>query len=1187
MQLKKIELQGFKSFADRTEIEFLNGVTTIVGPNGSGKSNISDAVRWVLGEQSVKNLRGSKMEDVIFAGTQNRKKQGFAYVSIYLDNSDKTLPIEYSEVVVTRKIYRTGETGYYINDSECRLKDVQELFMDTGIGKDGYSIISQGKIDEILSNNSEQRRNIFEEASGIVKYKVRKEEASRKLEDTNINLVRVNDVLAEIENNINDLEQKANIAKKYLDLKEKLKYIDVKLFLKSVQKNNEGVGQIDQNIAIFQNDKKQEEKYAIDIEKQKTDLKSKLKDISDSIDLTQQNYYQNQTKYEKLNSNISIVNEKILNLKNDIERLEEEIDSDTTNVTDLKEEINKKTVKKEQLFNDKKKFEIQLKQKQQEYQNLREGMDQKQLEIEKLKADIETYSSEKYSLNEKNSSFLATIEADQKQLEYISKSQNNDSFQKIKQQQDQIVLNLKQNSQKVEEIKKELSNLKNEEYQQTSEKSQINNRKQEIMQELMTIKSKYNYLKNLEDENEGYYRSVKEVLNYSKSSLMPGVYGSVSSIISTQQKYEYAIEIALGGYLQNVVVKSDIEAKKLISYLKQNSLGRVTFLPLDSIKPYTNESASSFKKFEGFIGMATDLVDYDPKYQKAVHLALNRVVIVDNLENAIAISKQIHTSVKIVTLSGELISSSGSITGGQNKVKSSGLIGRQDKLKKLQELQIKYQEDIDKILQKQKEIDLKASEISKNKHEKENELNQANIDEATLNEKYSNILKEFKKQETMQKSSQELKLNLEQEIKNLNECVQKNKNQIEDLTRKSLEKKVIVDEYTRFNKEKIQKSNLLNEDITDLKISLSSFDESVSSIDEMKDKIEQDIKNFEQAILKKKNQIEVSNTKLKQYDQKILDINKEINAMNEFENKYSEILQNLKLQKDKCIKNQEVLDVKTMQSVAKLDKIKEEITKLESKKIKYNLEIENLKNNIWDDYELTISSAKKYIESIPVNQDQSISNLDFDKQKKSIEESIKDLGIVDVGSIEEYKKTKKRFDFITSQKQDLDQTKTKLQNLIENMTTLMKQQFESQFKLIATNFEQTFKELFGGGKAKIELENCDNVLESGIEIKVEPPGKKLQNMMLLSGGERSLTAIALLFAILKIKAPPFCILDEIEAALDDVNVQRFAKYIKKYSDNTQFIVITHRKGTMEVASSVYGITMQEYGISKVISMKMA
>lgn len=1117
MQLKKIELQGFKSFADRVEIQFLSGVTTIVGPNGSGKSNISDAIKWVLGEQSVKTLRGSKMEDVIFAGTQNRKKVGFAEVSMYLDNSDLSLPVEYKEVVVSRKLYRTGESGYYINGNECRLKDIQELFMDTGIGKDGYSIISQGKIDEILSNKSEERRAIFEEASGIVKYRTRKEEAQKKLESTNENLSRVYDVLSEIQNNIGTLEKKAETAKKYLSLKEKLKSVEVMLFIKNVKENAEKLEALEDNIVTFQNDKALEEQVALDLEKAKNNIKERLEEILNTIDLIQTKYYESENENEKLNYTINLANEKITNSKINIERLNSEIVSDNSNISLLTDEISKKLLKEQALNQDKIRFQNELEQKQNEYNNLAESMSQKDLEIENIKSQIEITLSRKYEINELNSSIFANIDSSNKQLDLSLKAKDKNISQKdsISLEQTSILEDINRNNKALNEIELNIKNLEDELNKFNNDKSDISNKLHDLNTKLMTMKSKYNYLKNLENENEGYYKSVKSVLDYAKSNSMNNVFGTVASIISTEEKYEYAIEIALGGYLQNIVVENDNVAKNLINYLKQNSYGRATFLPLNSIKKYDNENSSKFKNFPGFIGLATDLIKYDLKFSNVISLALNRTIIVDNIDNAIQISKTLKSSVKIVTLDGELIASSGSITGGQTKLKSNGLIGRSEKIEELKTNIIKFEDDVKLLNEKASSFKEHEAKINEAINEQTQNRNNINIELATLNEKFNNVQKETQRIEEHAKNELEFQNRLQAEINLFEKNIEANKlelAQIEDALSKN---QAIVDEYVRYNKDKQQAINLLNEDITNLKISLSSFEESVSSIDEIKLKIQSDIANFKNSILKKQKQIDEYKQDISKNEDLIKLTKENIDNLSNVKTEYSSKIENFKAEKAECTKKQDILELKTLQSVSKIDKIKEEISKLENKKVKYELEIENLKNSMWDDYELTLSSAKQYLETIP---EMNESEIDLNKIGKNLHEEIKNLGDIDVNSIEEYKLTKERFDFISSQKEDLEQTKSKLENLISNMTVIMKQQFSSQFKIITENFNKTFKELFGGGRATLYLSDENNVLESGIEIEVEPPGKKLQSMMLLSRRRKSAYCYCFTFCNIKNKS---------------------------------------------------------------------
>lgn len=1180
MQLKKLEIQGFKSFADKTEILFLDGITTIVGPNGSGKSNISDAIRWVIGEQSAKNLRGTKMEDVIFAGTEARKKVGFAEVSMYLDNSDGTLPIDYSEVIVTRRVYRSGESNYLINGNECRLKDIQAIFMDTGLGKDGYSIISQGKVDELLSNKSEERRHVFEEAAGIVKYRTRKEEATRKLENTQSTLQRVGDVIAEIEKTIGPLEVKAQTAKKFLQLRDELKLLDVKLFINSVDNNAENIQKVEEMLNTLQEDIEKQESLSSQNETKKAELKQKIQELADKIEELREKFFQVENEKEKLNSKISLLDANSNAANANINRLNNEILEDKEKVNLLKEELEKRAQKRENVFKNKEKFEIELKQKEEELSKIVATLDEKGMQIEELKKVIDSNNDRKFELKNQISSIDATIEAERKQLEEKKKQNEKNIFVKdnlnfelaeISQNLGYKNKELKETNEKVDEIE---ANIK-----QVQEKiDQLDEKKSEANQSLMTIKAKYNYLVNLENENEGYSKSVRSILDYAKTNSK--VHGTIANIINTEEKYEYAIEIALGGFIQNIVVEDELIAKNLITYLNNNSLGRVTFLPLDSLSNVQDVNNKVLKN-EGVVGIAYDLVTYDKKYEKAIKLALANTVVVDNIDNAIMLSKKIKNSLRIVTLSGELIAQTGSITGGKTASRSGGVIGRKEKIAELEKV----------IYNKQSELEEFKKDISKLEDERNNikeELSQITpnkealvIEIATLTEKRENIKKEIEKIENQKQSFTQVLEEINKNLENMEKSLEDNNQEIFNIDVQNAKQQEEIDEYTRFNRERQKELDTLNEDVVNLKISLSSFDETVSSIDEMREKIQNDISNFENTITKKNDEIVQINEQIKQYNEEIIQIKETIENSSKIKEQYSTDTDALKEEKSKYEQDMEQIDTSIVNTLNTLNSIKEEKAKVESRKIKFEMELTNLKNKMWEEYELTVSSSKALItdnEEINVKQ--------VEKDANRIRKEIKDLGEVNISSIEEYKSTKERYDFILNQKNDLEETKKKLENLISNMTSIMKQQFTKNFKLITENFNATFKKLFGGGKAELKLSDENDVLNSGIEIEVQPPGKKLQSMSLLSGGERALTATALLFAILQIKSPPFCILDEIEAALDDVNVHRFAEYIKEYSKKNQFIVITHRKGTMEVASSVYGVTMQEYGISKVVSMKL-
>ena len=1180
MELKKLELQGFKSFADKTEIIFLDGITTIVGPNGSGKSNISDAIRWVIGEQSAKNLRGSKMEDVIFAGTEARKKIGFAEVSMYLDNSDGTLPIDYNEVIVTRRVYRSGESNYLINGTECRLKDIQALFMDTGLGKDGYSIISQGKVDEILSNKSEERRHIFEEAAGIVKYRTRKEEAQRKLENTETTLTRVGDVIAEIENNIEPLQKRAETAKEYLKLRDELKLLDVKLFINAVDNNSSNIEQIDDMLNTLSQDIEKQEALTHENEEKKIELKNKVNELTAKIEELREKFFQVENEKEKLNSKISLLEANINASTVNSQRLEGEITEDNEKINLLKEEMEKRMARRESVFQNKKKFEEELEQKETELNAIVATLDERGLEIEARKKTIEDNNDKKFDLKAENSSLSATIEAEEKNLEEKQKASEKSISQKdnLNFELNDILQVVSNKNKELDAINEKVSTFEEKLKGLQNTKDTLEEKRSQMNQDLMTAKAKLNYMVNLENENEGYSKSVKGILDYAKTNSK--VHGTIANIISTDEKYEYAIEIALGGFIQNIVVEDELIAKNLITYLNNNQIGRVTFLPLDNIVSVPDVN-NKVLKYDGVQGIAYELVSYDKKYEKAVRLALANTVIVDNMDNAIELSRKTKNSYRIVTLSGELVAQTGSITGGKTANRNAGVIGRKERIAELKKLVDQKQVELDKAKGEVLELEKQIEAEKKNYEEFLPQKEELVIEVATLNEKKEHIRKDIEKIDTQKETTKEEVEAIKANIEKLKETISSNEKSIFDIDVVNQKEQEEIDDYVRFNREKQKEIDILNEDVVNLKVSLSSFDETVSSIDEMKEKIEEDISNFNGSIEKKKAEIEAIKTQIEGFNAEIVETRETIENSSKTKEDFETNTNALKEEKSKYEQDLEQIDTGIVTTLNTLNSIKEERAKVESKKIKFEMELTNLKNKMWEDYELTIASSRPLIpegEEINIKQ--------TEKQANKLRKDIKDLGEVNISAIEEYQKTKERYDFIMNQKTDLEETKKKLENLIDNMTSIMKQQFETNFKVITENFNNTFKKLFGGGKAELKLSDENDILNSGIEIEVQPPGKKLQSMSLLSGGERALTATALLFAILQIKSPPFCILDEIEAALDDVNVHRFAEYIKEYSKKNQFIVITHRKGTMEVASSVYGVTMQEYGISKVVSMKL-
>ena len=1181
MYLKRLEMYGFKSFADKTVLDFMPGLTTVIGPNGSGKSNISDCIRWVLGEQSLKSLRGAKSEDIIFAGTQNRKPLGYAEASLVMDNSDSKLPIEYNEVIVTRRIYRSGESGYFINKTPCRLKDVLELFMDTGIGRDGYSIIGQGKIDEILSNKSEDRRHIFEEAAGIVKYRTRKAESEKKLEQTKLNLLRINDIISEIETNIGPLKNQSEKAKKYLSLRDELKNIEVGPFLYNIDEFKRQTEEIIENIDLLETQKVKEDENLNNLQTSKEDLKLVIDNLIEEIERIQNLGFEGNQKKEQYNSEIGIATERISNNKENYERYAVEIEELENRNKELEDEKNLKQEKKKNLYNNKEKFEKELKEKEEELAKHSKTLSDKEIEIESKKKIVQDNIDNKYEI-------IASLNTEKANLENLNKRETSlkseiqetisdlDSARANKEElgKNFYTLETSRNS-----ITKNIDSMKEEKDKSSEKLKEFDVRINSYQSEYRIKESRYRFLVETEKEKEGYSKSVKALLEATEkdSALGRGVHGILANLISVDKKYETAIEMTLGPTIQNIVTNSEEEATRLVNYLRDNNLGRASFLPITSVKGQKVTGVNT-RGVNGVIGVASDLITTDRKYEGIILNLLGRTVIVEDIEEAVKLAKQNSYKFKIVTLKGDVINPSGAISGGSVQVKTVSILGRGKEIKALEKELVEIKQKIEKVEKEKQDYENSISEILEKFETKQKEAQELEIVYATEKQKIDNIdLEILKLDAKLAKLRQDL-ANIGTEKKENSNLQENLNNQIKAIDEENETLGRVIEEFTNLNKDNQKYIDDLNFDITNLKISVSSFDESEVSINEMVERIDQDIQNNQTSISSKKEIREKILVDNKELEEKIEEIKVKIQELEK------EILGSTdkveKLKQDRVSKNEKLsnLEKEIEEQTSKIEDIKNHISKLDLKKSKIELELNQVINKMWEEYELTPNNTQDIKKCENPQEVQRTVN--------SIRSEIRELGSINVDSINEYKEMKERYDFMSEQRLDLEDSSNKLKKVISEMTETMKKQFAEQFKIINKNFGEVFAELFGGGKAELILADEENILECGIEIEVQPPGKKLQNMMLLSGGERAFTAIALLFAILKINPAPFCVLDEIEAALDDVNVYRFAEYLKKFSKDSQFLVITHRKGTMEAADTVYGITMEEKGISKLLSMKL-
>lgn len=1128
----------------------------------------------------MKSLRGTKSLDIIFAGTQNRKSLGFAEASLVFDNSDGALPIEYTEVTVTRKIYRSGETGYYINKVPCRLKDVLELFMDTGIGKDGYSIIGQGKIDEILSNKSEDRRNIFEEAAGIVKYRTRKQESEKKLERTKLNLLRINDILTEIETNIEPLKNQAEKAKRYLDLREELKSIEIGLFIYNIEKYKSTLEEIIKDEEIYTNQCNDEEGRLERIKQLKEELQNDIDDITVKIEEMSNIGFESQKEIEMLNSDINVADARILNNNENKSRFEKEIEEAQNRLEELKKEIEQKQEKQQNLKQNKEKFEKELKEKEEELANLTKKLSSKELEIENYKLQVEANIDKKYEL----------------QSEINSKEINFDNYEKrqaqIKSEVASHISELDSTRLQKEDIAKEFYEIDSKRNKIVSSLEEINKKREEAdkkikayedeinryQSEIRIKESRLKFLIETEKEKEGYIKSVKSLLKDCENikELGKGMHGVLANIIEVPEEYQTAIEMCLGASLQNIVTETEEDAKKLVQHLRKNNLGRASFLPITSVRGRKLDKIKGHEK--GVVGIASDIVKFNKKYEQIVLNLLGRTVIVDNMETAIKVAKQNGYTFRIITIEGDVINPSGAITGGSVAKKTVNILGRGREIEKLEKETKKLREKVVELEKEKQEYEKSMEDTFEGATSLEKELQEIDITYATEKQKLVSIEENIAKIEQRVNKLKEEQANIEKEKEQTILRKQETQKEIENLTEETDKLNKVISEFADLNKDNQKYADDLNFDITNLKISVSSFDESEASIQEIQERINVEIENTNKSIENKQRQIEQikqDNFNLEkskeEIKEKINDIKKEV----ENSGVKIEQLKTQRVEKNEKLKKQENEITEKFKTI---EDLKAQIVKIDVKKTKIEEDINTIINKMWEEYELTPNAVKDYKkpENVVLTQ----------KNVNNLRKDLRELGSVNIDSIEEYKTMKERYDFMCEQRVDLEDTMSKLRKIINDMTATMKEQFKTQFEIINKNFAEVFKELFGGGNASLKLEDEENILECGIEITVQPPGKKLQNMMLLSGGEKAFTAIALLFAILKINPAPFCVLDEIEAALDDVNVYRFAEYLKKFSKNTQFLVITHRKGTMEAADTVYGVTMEENGISKLLSMKL-
>lgn len=1178
MFLKRLDIVGFKSFADRISVDFAGGVTAVVGPNGSGKSNITEAIRWVLGEQSAKSLRGSKMEDIIFAGSDTRKRLNMAEVTLTLDNGDQFLPIDYHEVSVTRRVYRSGESEFFINKQSCRLKDIIDLFMDSGLGKEAFSIISQGKVEEILSAKPEDRRTIFEEAAGVLKYKTRKKKAEIKLAETEENLNRVQDILYELNAQIEPLKMQASIAKDYLDKKEELKQHEVALLAHEIEELHDRWEALKRSV---EENRDRELELTSQIQKKEANLEEMRDQISaldESINDLQQVLLLASEELEKLEGKKEVLKERKKHAAQNEQQLKEQIAELTEQINQLLKEKEEQKSVYETCEKEVKELKSFLQKKENELLSLDGNIEEK---LEQLKSDyfekLNELASARNEINyiEEQLS-LRKVKADrldEANEKYISERKELKKEKgKIEAQLSKIGKTLQNQLSSYHTGLKTLESLK----QQYEKKESL---LYQAYQYLQKAKSKKEMLEAMQEDYTGFFQGVREVLK--AKNKLKGIHGAAIELLTTKHEYETAIEIALGAASQHIVVDDEESARQAIAFLKKNAFGRATFLPLSVIKGRSipKYQLSIAESHPDFIGIASQLVEYESAYKPIIENLLGNVIIAKTLEGANAIAKQIQYSHRIVTLEGDVVNPGGSMTGGAVKQKSPSFLTKnrelesiRDKIAEMEEKTASLEKEVKNLKQsiakKEKELDdLRevGSSLRMEEQALKGSLREIELKERNINDHLKLYDAEKIAYVEEQEKLDERKTKLLSSIEQMEGQIQQLDSEIRQLAEK---------------KEKQQKSKEeWMQEITELKIILAGKEESFKNSKEQLARLE---KEYHLAIQKKKEAEKDLQLLLDEIDRdhsgeiQLEEIKKE---KLEDKNKTIELIasrrrQRMSMQEELEREEKEWKELKRAHKQL-TDVLKDEEVKLN----RLDVELDQLLNYLQNEYKLTFEAAKA---RFPLQMEKE----EAKKKVKLIKLALEELGTVNLGAIDEYERVRERHEFLTEQRDDLLNAKETLFKVIAEMDEEMKKQFSQMFAKIRSQFDIVFKELFGGGKADLILTNPDDLLNTGVDIIAQPPGKKLQYLSLLSGGERALTAIALLFSILKVRPVPFCVLDEVEAALDEANVQRFSKFLKRFSENTQFIVITHRKGTMEEADALYGVTMQESGVSKVVSVRL-
>ena len=1178
MRLKSLQIQGFKTFPDKTKLSFEQGITSVVGPNGSGKSNISDAIRWVLGEQSPKSLRCSKMEDVVFNGTDKRKRQGYAEVTLNIDNSDRFLPFDGDEIAVTRRYYRSGESEYMINKAAVRLRDINELFMDTGLGRDGYSMIGQGKIDSIVSSKSEDRREIFEEAAGISRYRYRKTDAERKLKNTEENLLRLRDIVTELEERVGPLKKQSEKAQKFLELSQEKRGLEIALWLLTLDKSQDSLKQQEEKIAIAKNQYDSAELALAEIEEENDKIYEKTGVLSSKSEELRNRISSLDSEIAVKRAEISVAENDILHNSENIQRLRGEIEQADKNAGELIKTIAEKQEKITAL-------DFEITSKQREYAKISEQLNSINLDSSRSGDKLQELTSEL--------SALTTQSADVRVIDMTADSSINEltaRIESLKETNEEKNVQLKELGEmresyavQIKTVQDEISSAQNAISGLEMKLASKNKRRDELKAEsdrltldLNEHRRKISFLENLERNLEGFSKSVKVVVNASRQGRLKGICGPVSRVISVPGEYAVAIETALGSAMQNIVVESDEDAKQAIRYLKSSDGGRATFLPLNTIKSRELRE-NGLDDCYGYVGVAADLCSCEDRYNNILGSLLGKIVIAEDLNSAASIAKRYSYRFKVVTLDGQVVNAGGSLTGG-SQLRNTGVLSRASEIGRLKA-------QTESLIEKAKNAESSTEQLNRECAAIDAELLGTRADLSNRQQDLARMQAESKACDSEYVNTKEYIDNSEKEI---NDCLDRietlkkdraeAREKLTDLNLRIAAAEEKVNSVTGSRAQLTQKRERLSDTLQNIRLEIVRSQKDIDALNSEIVFAKNSGSDNEEKKSQLNSQIDGFNAAIEQSRERIDEINKAIKSIEETKTSVNGQIAAISAQREELEKRSAQIRILERDKTSERELSGRELARLEERKINIEKEYNNIISKLWEEYELTRREAEKT--AIKIEEPNKAQ-----KRLSELKQGIKSLGNVNVSAIEEYKEVSERYEFMSAQVADVEKSKAEIEKLIVTLTKQMKEIFVESFGAINRNFTETFKELFGGGTASLSLSDPENILTSGIDILVHPPGKIVVHLDALSGGEKALVAVALYFAIMKVRPAPFCVMDEIEAALDDVNVFRFASYLRRLTAKTQFILITHRRGTMEEADVLYGVTMQDEGISKLLELR--